>query len=117
MLLRRTDLPLSQELVPAARHVRIHSLASAFLLLLTLSGCSQLGVYTEASCGKASGDWVVYRVKPVYTCHNLVRNKTVVSRSPCDYQKLHRCALPTEQIANNEVIRNADLYSVLTEFE
>jgi hypothetical protein len=117
MLLRRTDLPLSQEYIPAARHARIYSLASAFLLLLTLSGCSQMGVYSEASCVEASGEWVVYRVKPVYTCHNLARSKTIVSSSPCDYQQLKRCALPTEQVAKNEVQPHSDLYSVLTEFE
>jgi hypothetical protein len=78
-----------------------------------------MGVYSESSCAKASGEWVLKRVKPVYTCYNHGRYTTVLSSSPCDYQRVMKCSLPIEQeqVAKNEVLKNSDLYSVLTQFD
>ncbi len=117
MLHRRTYLPLLPENITGARQARTQPLVSAFLLTLLLCGCSQLGVYTEASCTEANGAWVVSRVRPVYTCQNFSRNSIIISKTPCDWQVVRKCTLPREQeqIAKQEAFRKTDLYSILTE--
>lgn len=76
-----------------------------------------MGVYTEASCTEARGEWVVYKVRPMYTCNHLGRYTTIVSKTPCDWQEMRKCALPREQeqVASVQAFRKTDLYSILAE--
>jgi hypothetical protein len=53
----------------------------------------------------------------MYTCNHLGRYTTIVSKTPCDWQEMRKCALPREQeqVASVQAFRKTDLYSILAE--